>query len=381
MSTSRLDLSRLDHLEPLFAEVGLALETNPTAWARLWEVPALRALAYIDVPRRFNPYSFSSAGLGYDACPYHVHLALVEYLSRFDASCLMALPGSSLCSRVILTLGTEAQIDNFFQRFSSPTALHWAFFAVTEPDVGSDATRTQALLSRCARGQYLNATKTLIGSVQRASAGLVLARVQSTQGLCLVIVEPTRHREHVTCETLASFGLAGAGLCRVVIRDLPIADDQVIGAERKSLRDGLPALLRVFERHRPMVGAMALGTARGLVGALERAGVSPRTLAIYKLEHAALCCRMHDLALRYEGSRLRGDEASLFKLHATRFAERVAHSIPTLLPAAACVSCPLLRKKYRDTFAFEYMEGTSNMQLLNAYRQYIASREDHGTTS
>jgi acyl-CoA dehydrogenase len=137
----------------------------------------------------------------------------------------------------------------------------------------------------------------------------------------------------------------------------------------------------VFERHRPMVGAMALGAARGLVSALERAGVSSRTLAIYKLEHAALCRRMHDLALRYEGSQLRGEEASLFKLHATRLAERVARSLPTLIPSKAYVSSPLLRKKYRDAFAFEYMEGTSNMQLLNAYRQYVASREHHGTAS
>jgi alkylation response protein AidB-like acyl-CoA dehydrogenase len=381
MSSPRLDLSRLDHLEPLFAEVGLALETNPAAWARLWEVSALRAIAYIDVPPRFNPYPFSSAGLGYDACPYHVHLALIEYLSRFDASCLMALPGSSLCTRVILTLGTEAQIENFFVRFSSATVPHWTFFAVTEAGVGSDATRMQARLSRCAGGRYLNATKTLIGSVQDASAGLVLARVENTQKLCLVTVEPTRHRENVTCETLASFGLAGAGLCRVVIRELPISDDQVIGAERTSLRDGLPVLLRVFERHRPMVGAMALGAARGLVSAAERAGVSPRTLAIYKLEHAVLCRRMHELALRYERSQLRGDEASLFKLHATRLAERVARSIPALIPSGAYVSSPVLRKKYRDAFAFEYMEGTSNMQLLNAYRQYVASREDHGTAS
>lgn len=381
MSTSRFDLSQLDHLEPLFAAVGLALETNPAAWARLWEVPALRAIAYIDVPSGFNPYPFSSTGLGYEACPYHLRLALIEYLSRFDASCLMALPGPSLCTGVFLTLGTEAQIEKFFVRFSSPTVPQWAFLAVTEPEVGSDATGSQARLSRCAKCQYLNATKTLIGSVQRASAGLVLARVESTQGLCLVIVELNGHRENITVEALASLGLAGAGLCRVVIRELPIADDQLIGAERKSLRDGLPALLRVFDRHRPMVGAMALGTARGLISALERAGVSPHTLTNFKLEHAALCRRMHDLALRYEGSQLRGDEASLFKMHATRLAERVARSIPTFIPSADFVSSPLLRKKYRDAFAFEYMEGTTNMQLLNAYRQYVASREDHGTAS
>ena len=118
-------LSRLDYLEPVFAETGLALETNPDAWARLWAVPALRAIAYLDVPARFNPYPFSTVGWDYDACPYSLHLALLEHLSRFDASCLMALPGSSLCTGVVLTLGTPAQMETFFQRFSLGTEPHW----------------------------------------------------------------------------------------------------------------------------------------------------------------------------------------------------------------------------------------------------------------
>jgi acyl-CoA dehydrogenase len=381
MCLSSHKLARLDDLEPLFGEVGLALEANPAAWARLWEIPAMRAIAYIDVPSRFNPYPFSSAGLGCNACPYQDHLALIEYLSRFDASCLLALPGSSLCTRVITTLGNERQIEHFFRRFASTLMPHWTFFAVTEPGVGSDATRVGSGVTRGASGLRLNATKTLIGSAEWASVGIVLARMESTESLYLVIVELSHHRQQVTCERLASFGLAGAGLCRVVFRDLPITAEHVIGFERKSLRDGLPGLLRVLERHRPMVGAMALGTARGLITALERVGVPPDKLARYKLEHVALCRRMRDLGLRYEKGRLRGDEASLFKLHATRLAERVACSLPTLIPSAEFVSSPLLRKKHRDAFAFEYMEGTSNMQLLNAFRQYVASREEHGTAS
>jgi diaminopimelate decarboxylase len=381
MLTEWPDLSCLDYLEPIFAETGLALETRPEEWARLWAVPAVRAIAYLDVPARFNPYPFSTAGLDSDACAYSLHLALVEYLSRFDASSLMALPGSSLCTRVVLTLGTPAQVEKFFQRFSRGTEPHWAFFAVTEPEVGSDATQVRSRLSGSGTDKRLHAEKMLIGAAQQASIGLVFARNENTQGHCLVMVEPMRAPRQITSERLPVFGLAGAALARLVIRDLPITADQVIGGERRTLRDGLNLLLRVFERHRPMVGAMALGAARGLVSALERAGVPAEALAMHKLEHAALYRLMMRVARNYEQSRPGGPEASLFKVQATRFAERVAQSVPTLVPSNALMASPLLRKKYRDLFAFEYMEGTSNIQVSNAYRHFVASRGGHDAAS
>jgi alkylation response protein AidB-like acyl-CoA dehydrogenase len=130
-----------------------------------------------------------------------------------------------------------------------------------------------------------------------------------------------------------------------------------------------------------MVGAMALGAARGLVSALERAGVPAGALASYKLEHAALYRLMMRVARNYEQSRPCGTEASLFKVQATRFAERVARSVPTRVPLKALMASPLLRKKYRDVFAFEYMEGTSNMQVLNAYRHFVASRANYDAAS
>jgi diaminopimelate decarboxylase len=372
MCTESLDLRGLDYLEPLFVETSLALERDPAAWERLWRIPALQAIAYLDVPGRFNPHPFASIGIGRDTCSYGLQLAIIEYLSRFDASCLMALPGSSLCTRVILALGTHAQIDLFFKRFRSEP--HWAFFAITEPEVGSDAAAVRARVSGVGNERRLNAVKTLVGAVQQASVGLVCARVEGKQELCLVMVEPGRHLDNITCERLPAFGLAGAGLCRLAIRDLPIRLDQMIGAERRSLRDGLSGIVSVFERHRPMVGAMALGAGRGLVNALQRAGVSGDRVAMFKLEHAALYRRMNRMAVSYEQSRLRGHEASLFKLQATRFAERVAQSVPRLLAPTTLISSALLRKKYRDAFAFEYMEGTSNIQVLNAYRSYVASR-------
>jgi diaminopimelate decarboxylase len=381
MVAQNWDFRCLNYLEPLFAKIGLALETTPEAWLELWDLPVLRAIAYIDVPERFNPYPFETVGLGYAHCPYSIHLALIENLSRFDPSCLLALPGPSLCARVLISLGTEVQINTFFERFRSGSVPHRAFFAVTEPEVGSDAAAMRSVLSDAGSELRLNAIKMLIGGVESASVGLIFARREASQELCLVMIEPMRHPDHITCEELPAFGLAGAGLARLVIRDFPVGADDVIGANKRALRGGLYEIQCVFERHRPMVAAMALGAARGLLDALERAGVPSKALAVYKLEHAALCRLMNGIAVSYEQRRLRGHEASLFKVQATRFAERVAQTVPVLISPSRLISSALLRKKYRDIFAFEYMEGTSNIQVLNAYRAYVASREHHDPLS
>src|SRR5262249_45324950 len=156
------DVRCLNYLEPLFYKIGLALETRPDAWVELWDIPVVRAIAYIDVPTRFNPCPFTTVGLNHEQCPYSLHLALIEYLSRFDPSCLLALPGPSLCAHVVLTLGTEVQINRFFDRFRSSAVPHRAFFAVTEPEVGSDATAVRAQLCDARGDMCLNAVKMLI---------------------------------------------------------------------------------------------------------------------------------------------------------------------------------------------------------------------------
>jgi diaminopimelate decarboxylase len=164
--------------EDLISEIGLALETTPEAWSKLWEIPLLRCIAYIDVPARFNPYPLSMAGIDND-CPYDVLLTIVEYLSRFDASCLISLPGPGLSTSIVITFGTEDQIQYFFERFRS--GPHWAFLAITEPQGGSDLSTVRSQVSGPPTEQRLNAAKIMIGGLRKASVGLVFAQFEGTQ--------------------------------------------------------------------------------------------------------------------------------------------------------------------------------------------------------
>ena len=280
---------------------------------------------------------------------------------------MMMLPGASLSTRAILTLGTERQQARFFACFEHSPA--WTFFAVTEPGFGSDATAIACELTQNSQGWWLNGQKMLVGGAMRASAGLVFARYEQTHRL--VMVFPEGRTGPLQRELLDTFGLAGAALTRLTMTNLSVKEDDILGHERRGLQQGLNALSKVFERHRPMVAAMALGTTYGLLKALETRplpATAQHWIACQWRKYHVLFQQMLALAEGYRTGQQQYASTSRLKLSATRLAEETASHLPHWLATEDWLEETFLRKRYRDSFAFEYMEGTSNIHLLNSFR-------------
>ncbi|WP_248732172.1 acyl-CoA dehydrogenase family protein [Pseudomonas sp. MWU13-2517] len=331
--------------------------------------PELRSVACIGIPSRFNLWETPA----FSNVSYARHLQIIEYLSRADASAMMLLPGASLSTRAILTLGNEQQQARFFACFEErPT---WTFFAVTEPDVGSDAGAITSELTHGEHGWRLNGTKTLIGGAMQASAGLVFARYRHSQRL--VMVFPDQTRPTLLRESLGTVGLAGAGLTRLVFKDHCVEKEDILGHERRELLQGLNALSLVFERHRPMVAAMALGTTFGLLTALDvrpLPNAARRWVARQWRKYHAVYRQMLTVAEGYSNGQHQHALTSQLKRNATRLVEDTACHLPHWLNSNDWLQDRLLRKRYRDSFAFEYMEGTSNVHLLNSFRPPVSQR-------
>ncbi|QWA13218.1 acyl-CoA/acyl-ACP dehydrogenase [Sodalis ligni] len=328
--------------------------------------PALMSIACIGIPSRFNPWETPA----FSAVDYTQHLQIIEYLSRIDASAMMLLPGASLGTRAILTLGTEQQQARFFACFAHRPA--WTFFAVTEPEVGSDATAISSELTHNAQGWWLNGTKMLIGGAMRASVGIVFARYRHSQRL--VMVFPDEIKDAMQRELLDTFGLAGASLTRLSFKNLLIKEEDILGHDSRGLRHGLNSLSMVFERHRPMVAAMALGTTFGLLTALEArhlSGAARSWVARQWRKYHAVFQQMLHLAEGYTAGQHQYALTSQLKLNATRLVEETARHLPHWLNRDDWLEEALLRKRYRDCFAFEYMEGVSNIHLLNSPRPSV----------
>ncbi|WP_248751782.1 acyl-CoA dehydrogenase family protein [Pseudomonas sp. MWU15-20650] len=346
---------------------GQLAETNLEQAIACLDHAELKSLACIGIPSRFNPWETPA----FSNVDYSRHLQIIEYLSRTDASAMMLLPGASLSTRAILTLGNEQQQARFFACFEErPT---WTFFAVTEPQVGSDAGAINSELTHDEQGWRLNGTKTLVGAATLASAGLVFARYLNSQRL--VMVFPTERVPSLRRDPLGAVGLAGAGLTRLTFKNHCVAQEDILGHERRELLQGLNSLSLVFERHRPMVSAMALGTTFGLLTALGTrtlSSVARRWVAQQWRTYHAIFQQMLTVADGYSNGQHQHALTSQLKRNATRLVEDTACHLPHWLNRDDWLEDHLLRKRYRDSFAFEYMEGTSHIHLLNSFRPPVA---------
>jgi diaminopimelate decarboxylase len=354
----------LDGRLPALARAADLLETDPDAWRMLWSAPQMRAISYVGVPDAANPYPFHQAGLGAD-CGHALHLALVERLSRGAASAMMALPASAMSTRAVLRLGTPQQITQFFEPFARGEA--WTFFGVTEPHAGSDAASVQTTLHRDGVHWRLSGRKILVGAAALANCGLVLALDPQTHVLRLVIIHGAANGHSFTVRKLPMSGLVGAGLSELCFDNHPIADRDILAID--SRRPVMLTLTDVFEKHRPLVGAMALGTVRGILDHLFQSGVTTGFDDLAR-DHSALLRRMIDLGLKADHGPLRLEDVSQFKLQACALTDRLRGRMAQLAPDLI-LNDPRCRRLWRDAAAFEYMEGTSNIHRLNAYRAFL----------
>jgi diaminopimelate decarboxylase len=364
-------LERLDDLKELLIATGHKLEHDPNAWQDLWADPIMRAFTLVGVPERYNGFSLEDTSLGIEACNYSLHIAMIERLARFDASCILALQGPSLSGGAILKMGTQTQIEHFFSRYR--TGPQGTFFAVTEPSAGSDPSLGVSTVCGAMGNRRLTARKMLVGNAQRAEIGLLFARNADTGRPILLLIEPGQHASSLKIEHLPTFGLCGAMLCSIAIDGLPVDDEMILGGDSQSLRDGFLAINEVFERNRPIVAALALGTGRGILDHLRATSkVVARDISDLELTHAALLRRLEIVLAAYETGHPKTHEISMIKLQAVQFADRVVERAFSLQSSAELMMNPTLRKKTRDAKAFEYMEGASNIHAQNAFRSYVA---------
>lgn len=347
----------LDPYRPLFRRVAADLTSDPSAWHRLWDVPILRALAHMGIDPALHAHPLPA-----DLAPRYsfvMHLQVVEHLASLSASAMMALPGASLSCHAVQSVGTPEQKAAFFAPFRAGDPVQ-SFFAVTEPEIGSDVSQARCAVTQTPAGRVLSGTKTLIGGAAKAQVGLVYAAAPGAPfGEVILVTEPAI-KAHLHVEPLAMFGLEGAGLCRITFRDLPAPKSAVLGGGRSRLHGGMNALSKVFERHRPMVAAMALGTARALMTELERAGHTVPVASRQRFD--VLYAELGAIGAAYDARHAMFTRASALKFATVAMLGDLCGQVP----GDVLVHNPELRLLYRSAKAFEYMEGTSNIHLLNA---------------
>lgn len=364
-------LSEIDALAPLLRQVGMALEENPTDSAALWENPLLRAITLIEVPEAYNPLPNCAGVFGSDPIDYRMQLAIAERIARYDASCVLALPTPTMSGHAIRVLGNAEQIDTYFRRYQ--TQPRRSFFAVTEPQVGSDATACRSQLIEREGQRFLTAHKKLVGSALQSDIGLIFVRHSSTNVHRFVLCDAAVITQ-LQITRLPMHGLAGADLTEILADAVPVREEMILGhGLNRGLRDGFFAMNSVFDRYRPAVAALAIGTARGLIDDMVSLAVRPSRVDPLSLRHAVLLERLEEVAAACDAGQVRAHETSRLKLDAVAFLDEVVAVLFHVLTPTNIMSVPGLMKRTRDAKSYEYMEGTSHVHLLKAFRSLAAS--------
>ncbi|TDD11076.1 acyl-CoA dehydrogenase [Nonomuraea deserti] len=352
------------------AKRAFELERSPELVHRLLDLPGMVFLARTPVPAEYDRDPILLDGHRYDGGSME-RVTICEEFAAADAGMMLAAPGPSMSGVLVSQLGDKAQQEWFFSRvLERPT---WTFFALTEPDRGSDAGGLQTSLVPDGDRLLLNGAKRFIGNAARASFGVVFARTKpGPLGVVAALVETSLRG--FTATPFPTVGLRGNQVTDVRFDNVEITMDRMLGAHLSPTRRGLLGAVRGLNKLRPGVAALGLGIARG---AYEYVRAERRDLTAWErceLDEMARDIESVRQLVRRAATAADADDpalatlASAAKARASQLAEEITLGAFGFFGAGARLQHPRLDKYARDARAVEYMEGTRNIHHLNVFQ-------------
>ncbi|HVK23875.1 MAG TPA: acyl-CoA dehydrogenase family protein [Actinokineospora sp.] len=349
-------------IAPELRDRALAVDADPLAMAEHLDSETLRLLRTACTPKRFRVEDVPAAADSYTASCLARAIGNLE-LGRGDAALLTANTGPSLAGLAVDALGDDAQQELFYRAIEDGRT--WTFFAMTEPDRGSDATAITTRLDADPTGGYrLSGTKRYISNAVRGSIGVVFAR---TGGTALSIRGALVHRPRpgVAVEMLDMIGLRGACISELTLDDVEVPAEHLLGGHLPQSKRGIWGAGRAFNIMRVQIAAQALGVAFAVCDYVREHRPAAPGLDLLSARLDAARQLLYDVAIEVDNAPDDRRWPSVAKLHATDLAVRVTRAAAEALGPGSLLEHPLLEKWSRDVYALEFMDGTSNILRLS----------------
>ena len=307
----------------------------------------------------------------------HVAYALaVEEIAAGDASTstIMSVHNSVVCMPV-LKYGTTEQKEKFLRRLAKGEML--GCFCLTEPQAGSDASSLKTRARRDGNHWVLNGTKQFITSGSNADLAIVFAvtdPAKGKKGISAFLV-PTRQVEGwKVARVEEKLGLHASDTCQIVMDDLRLTPDLMLGQEGEGYRIALGNL----EGGRIGIAAQAVGMARAAYEAAVAYAKDRESFGKKIIEHQAIAFKLADMATQIEAARLlvlnaalKRDarepcltEAAMAKIFASEMAEKVCSDAIQVHGGYGYLNDFPVERLYRDARITQIYEGTSDIQRL-----------------
>ncbi len=347
------------------------LAPNAARWDRDKEFPreALKGLAAMGLYGIAIAENLGGAGLDYTA------MAIAcEEIAAGDCATATIVAVNNLVAGIVNGYGSAVHKEKYLRPLARGELL--GAFALTEPQVGSDAS---AITTRAERkeGHYvLNGVKQFITSGKNADIAVVFAvsdKSAGKKGISAFLV-PTRTPGYIVARIEDKTGQRASDTAQIVFENCKVPADHLLAQEGVGYRIALANL----ESGRINVAAQATGVARSALEAALAYAHERRSMGKPLFEHQAINFRLADMATQIEAARqlylhaarLRSAgqpcirEASMAKLFASEMAERVCSDAIQIHGGYGYVADFPVERLWRDVRVTQIYEGASDIQRM-----------------
>jgi len=303
-----------------------------------------------------------------------VDLAIVtEELCAVDAGIALAFGVTGLGMYPILIGGSEEQKKKYLPQIASGKRL--AAFALTEANAGSDAGAIETTARREGDHYILNGTKQWISNGGEAEIYTVFAMTDKSRGArgasCFIVEKDTPGFSFGKKEN--KMGIRANSTRELIFEDCKIPAENIIGREGT----GFITAMKVFDKSRPMVGAQAVGIARGAFEAAIRYSQQRQQFGKPISSFQAVQFMLADMATQIEAARALvmqtarmvdagiknfAKESAMCKYYASDVAMKVTTDAVQILGGYGYMKEYPVEKMMRDAKILQIYEGTNQIQ-------------------
>jgi alkylation response protein AidB-like acyl-CoA dehydrogenase len=237
-------------------------------------------------------------GSGMDTISY---VLAMEEISKIDASVSVAMSvNNSLVCWGLEEYGNEDQKQKYLVPLAKGEKI--GAFCLSEPEAGSDATSQQT--TAIDKGDYylLNGTKNWITNGMTASTYLIIAQTdpeKKHKGINVFIVEKGMEGFEVSAKE-DKLGIRGSDTTSLMFNDVKVPKENRIGENGF----GFKFAMKTLAGGRIGIAAQALGIAAGAYELSLAYSQERKTFGKLISQHQAIQCKLANMALDIETSRL-----------------------------------------------------------------------------
>jgi butyryl-CoA dehydrogenase len=301
-------------------------------------------------------------------------VAVLDELARGSAAVAVTLAVHlSVCARPILDWGTDGQKEKFLRPLARGERV--GAFALTEPGAGSDSAGLTTRYRADGGSFVLRGTKMFTSNAVSAGTILVFATRDPSlrsHGISAFIVPPGTGGFSVA-QRLDKLGLRGSETTELVLDDVRLPADSMLGPEGAGLKVALSALAG----GRVGIASCALGVAEAAFDEMVRsvrvddAEWKRGRLALAYSELASARALVREAARRTDTGRPSVRAASVAKLVASRAAVSIASAGLEVAGETGARTGHPAERLWRDARVFPIVEGTTEIQEMILARSLV----------